>query len=249
MVDFLPIPNVLERSPGYAMLMFRNSPDILAYRVRVANSLDNAYGNFNGVGGVGTEPLFDVPRGGFFRSPSLARSGRGVSDTSRRGQTISVYNPNDFFNPPTTVVTPPDVQLAFLRVQVRSPIGGFPGTATNLNQSAITILADPDLFTVPRPALTLGGTAPNLAGVVLGLPPPPEAMFFHVPAYGDAMVVSNLSGASPLFISMGRHQPLAQIAPNTSVTHASGMKDEIAICASGANPQFAIFLSLVSGQR
>lgn len=248
MAEFLPIPNVLDRSPGYAMLMFRNVPSIEAYRVRVANSLDNAYGTANGVVGVGTEPLFDVRRGAFFRSDSLAASGRGVFDTSRRGQTIAVYNPNDFYNPPTTVVTPPDVQLAFLRVQVKPQGGPFPVTATNLNQSSICIMADPELFTVPRPAITLGGTAPNLAAV-LGLPPPPQALFFHVPAYGDAMVVSNLDAAAPLFISMGRHQPLAQIAPNSSVTHASGMKDEIAICANGANPKFAIFLSLVSGQR
>jgi len=246
MAEFLPIPSILDRSPGYAMLMFRNSPDILSYRVRVANSLNNAYGATNGVGGAGTDLLFDVPRGGFFRSDSLAASGRGIFDTSRRGQTIAVYNPNDFFNPPTT---PPDVQLAFLRVQVR-PVGGpFPGAATNFNQSSICIMADPEFFTVPRPALTLGGTAPDLAGVKLGLPPPPEAMFFHMPAYGDAMVVTNLSGAAPLFIAMGRHQPLAQIPPNTSISHASGMKDEIAICATGANPQFSIFLSVVSGQR
>jgi len=249
MAEFLPIPNILDRSPGYAMLMYRNSPDILAYRVRVANSLNNAYGNFNGVAGAGTEVLFDVSRSGFFRSDSLARSGRGISDTSRRGQTIAVYDPNDFFDPPTTTAVPPDVQFSFLRTQVRTPGAAFPGTADNFNQSAICLMANPDFFTVPRPALTLGGTAPSLAGVVLGMPPPPESMVFHVPAYGDAMVVTNLSGAAPLFISMGRNLPLAQIAPNSSITHASGMKDEIAICGSGANPTFAIFLSLVSGQR
>lgn len=251
MAEFLPIPNILDRSPGYAMLMFRNSPDITAYRVRVADSLDNAYGTFNGVAGTGTEPLFDVTRGGFFRSNSVAAAGKGLLDTSRRGQTIAVYDPNDFYNPPTTTATPPDVQMAFLRVQVRPTGGAFPGGATNLNQSSICIMADPEFFSVPRPSLTLGGTAPDLGGAVLGMPPPPEALFFHVPAYGDAMVVVNLEpdGGDPLFISTGRHQPLAQVNANSSVQHASGMKDEIAICANGANPKFAIFLSLVSGQR
>lgn len=247
MAEFLPIPSILDRAPGLALLMFRNSPDIVAYRVRVANSLDNAYGTSNGVVGNGTEILFDVPRGGFFRSDSMA--GRPTFDTSRRGQTIALYNPNDFYNPPATVVTPPDVQLSFLRVQARFTGGAFPVTATNLNQSAIAIMADPEFFTVPRPAISLGGTAPNLAAATLGLPPPPEALFFHVPAYGDAMVVINLDAAAPLFISMGRYQPLAQVSPQSSISHASGMKDEIAICANGANPKFAIFMSLVSGQR
>ena len=248
MAEFLPIPSVLDRAPGYAMLMFRNTPSIDAYRVRVANSLDNAYGTAHGVTGNGTEPLFDVRRGAFYRSDSVATSGRGVLDTSRRGQTIAVFNPDDFFNPPTTVVTPPDVQLAFLRVQVRTPGSPFPGSVNNLNQSSICIMADPELYTVPRPAITLGGTAPDLADAALGLPPPSEALFFHVPVYGDAMVVVNLDAATPLFVSMGRHQPLAQVSPSSSITHASGLKDEIAICANGGNPKFAIFLSLVAGQ-
>ncbi len=249
MAEFIPIPNILARSKALVTLMFRNQPEILGYRVRVANSLDNAYGPDNGVGGAGTEVLFDVGREEFFRSDTPAVQGKGILDNSRRGQTIAVYDPGDFFNPPTTTVTPPDSQIAFLRVQVRTPGFDFPATVDNLNQSAICILADPAFFSVPRPALTLGGTAPNLAGAVLGLPPPPEAMLFHVPAFGDAIVIVNLDAALPLFVATGRYQPLAQVPPNQSITHASGMKDEIAICANGGNPEFAIFLSVVSGAR
>jgi len=250
----IPVPSILDRSKGYMTLQFINDPDILGYRIRVANSLDNAYGVFNGVGGVGTEAIFDINRGQTLRTKAIRLKGLGVSGDITRGQTRATYDPNEFFDPPTTTVVPPDNQLTFMRVQVRTtaapafPGGAFPGTFTALDQSKIIIIQDPRYFEVPRPALSLYGTAPALAGAVPGLPAPPGAMIFGVPAFADAMVITNHDAALPLYFAVAIDQPLMQIDPQTSISHASGMKDELVICSTG-NPNFSMLMSTVTGMR
>jgi hypothetical protein len=250
----IPVPSILDRSKGYMTLQFINDPDILGYRIRVANSLNNAYGAFNGVGGVGTEAIFDINRGQTLRTKAIRLKGLGVSGDITRGQTRATYDPNEFFDPPTTTVVPPDNQLTFMRIQIRTaaapvfPGGAFPGTFTALDQSKIIIIQDPRYFEVPRPALSLYGTAPALAGAVPGLPAPPEAMVFGVPAFADAMVITNHDAALPLYFAVAIDQPLMQIDPQTSISHASGMKDELVICSTG-NPNFSMLMSTVTGMR
>ena len=86
----IPFPNVLERAESLMILQFRNNPDIEGYRIRVANSLDNAYGAFNGVPGVGTTFLFDVQRGRTFISketaPKTPRNFGGYHKRANEGQ-------------------------------------------------------------------------------------------------------------------------------------------------------------------
>lgn len=251
----IPFPNVLERHPGRMLLQFRNNPDILGYRIRVADTLDNAYGTFNGVAGAGTTALFDVQRGRTFISKGLRLKGLGVSGDITRGQTRAHFDPNEFFGLSTEV--PPDSGLWFVRVQVATaasggfplgfPGGAFPGTFTASNQSDILIVRTPDFFSVPRPALTLYGTAPDV-GAVAGSPPPPESLVFHVPSFADAMVITN-HGAGSLFYAVGQGLPMALLAAGASISHASGMKDELVIAANGANPNFSILISTVTGTR
>jgi hypothetical protein len=244
----IPIPSIIERATGLLKMQFRNSPDILGYRIRVANSLNNAYGPDNGVGGTGTEAIFDLTRDQSWRSKAIRVKGWGIEGDSIRGLTRAFYDPNEFYNPPTTTAVPPDNALTFMRVQVRTVASPtFPGVTNNLNQSAILIVNDPGFFTVPRPALTLYGTAPSV-GAVPGLPPPPESLVFHVPAFADAMVVTN-HGTGTLYLSVGRSLPMMQINEGSSISHSSGMKDELVLAASGANPSFSILLSTVTGQR
>ena len=254
----IPVPSILDRSKGYLTLQFINDPDILGYRIRVANSLNNAYGPFNGVvptAGTGTEAIFDVNRGQTLRTKTIRLTGLGVSGDTTRGQTRATYDPNEVFNPPTTLVVPPDNQLAFMRVQVRTvaapafPGGAFPGTADETNQSKILIVQDPRYFEVPRPALTLAGNAPTLATAVAGLPAPPGALVFGVPAFADAMSITNHDAANPLFFAAALGQPLMQIDPLTTITHASGMKDELVFCAAAGAPAFSMIVSTVTGLR
>jgi len=257
----IPIPNILDRAKGLAQVQFINDENILSYRLRVSNSLDNAYGAFNGVGGVGTTALFDVGRGRTFISKTLRGKGLGISGDITRGQTRAQFDPNEYFG--VSPVVPPDSNLWFLRVQVSTvataaaagsipagfPGGVFPGVATATNQSKILIMRDPDFQSVPRPALSLYGTAPDLATAVPGLPAPPEALVFGVPAFADAIVITNHDAALPLYFAVAEDQPLIQIDPQTSISHASGMKDDLVICSTGGNPNFSLLISTVTGLR
>jgi hypothetical protein len=245
----IPTPSVLNRSTGFMTLQYVNDPDILGYRLRVANSLDNAYGAFNGVPGVGTTALFDVGRGRTLITKPIRLKGTGVSGDITRGQTRATFDPNEFFGLSPEV--PPDSNLWFMRTQVRTAASpAFPGTADNINQSIILIVQGPDYFSVPRPALSLYATAPGVTGATPGLPAPPEALVFGVPAFADAIVITNHDAALPLFFAASLEQPLMQIDPGTSISHASGMKDELVFAAApGGNPNFSVLISTVTGMR
>jgi hypothetical protein len=232
------------------LLQFIKNPNILGYRLRVAQSLDEAYGPFNGLPLLlnGTTALFDVNRGRTFLSKAIRLRGTGISGDITRGQTRATFDPNEYFGLSTEV--PPDAGLWFMRTQVRTVASPtFPVTADNTNQSIINIVQDPTFFSVPRPALTLYGTAPNLATAVPGLPTPPEAMVFGVPAFADAMVITNHDAALPLYFAASLEQPLMQIDPMTTISHASGMKDEMVFCSTGGNPNFSVLISTVTGMR
>lgn len=244
----IPIPNILERATERLRIQYKNNSDILGYRVRVANSLDNAYGPDNGVGGAGTFALFDMDRDRGFISKEMRRKKLNRAWTATaRGQTMALFNPNEYLG--LDPVVPSDGQLLFVRTQVRTQASpAFPGAANNLNQSDILVVRTPDFNSVPRPAITLGGTAPSLAGVTLGLPAPEEAMVFHLPAYGDAMVLTN-HGPGDLYYSVGYGLPLVRVPAGSDVSLASGMKDELTLCGDGANPEFSLVISTVTGVR
>jgi hypothetical protein len=255
-MSLIPIPSILDRSKGYMTLQFRNTPDILGYRIRVSNSLNNAYGPFNGVPGdpAGAEGIFDVQRGQCLRTKQIRIKKLGVMGDITRGQTRATFDPNEFFNPPTTTTVPPDSQLIFMRVQIRTtasptfPGGAFPGTFTAANQSDILVVQTPDFFSAPSPALTLYGTAPGLATAVLGLPAPPESMVIHVPASGWDVVVINHDLVNPLYLSLGNGLPLIQVDPATSIYPSGGVGDTISLCAAvGTNPNFSLLVNSITG--
>jgi hypothetical protein len=243
----IPIPSVLDRALEFMRLQYINNPSILGYRLRVANSLNNAYGNFNGVGGVGTFAIIDVNRDGSFISKELKLSKRGLLGETNRGQTRLVFNPNEYFG--LDPVVPADGDFWYVRTQVRTVASPtFPVTADNLNQSDILVVRPPGFMVVPRPAMTLYGTAPDLATAAPGLPAPQEALVVHVPNFGDAMVLTN-HGPGVLYYSVGYNYPLIRLDAGQSISHASGMKDELVFCSNGSNPSFSLLLSTVTGIR
>jgi|GEM_PF-1479795 len=247
----IPTPNVLDRSKGFMLLQYINDPNILGYRVRVANSLNEAYGPFNGLplALAGTTALFDVDRDCTFISKAIRQRRTGISGDTTRGQTRAIFDPNEFFG--LSAQVPPDSGLWFVRTQIRTVASpAFPGApADNTNQSIIDIVQDPEFFSVPRPALTLHGRAPDLPGAAPGSPAPPQAMVFGVPAFADAMVITNHDAAFPLYFAAALDQPLMQIDAGTNISHASGMKDEMVICSTGGNPDFSLLISTVTGMR
>ncbi len=240
-------PQIIDRSLNQAAIFFRDTPTIGAYRVRAASTLDAAYGTANGVTGAGTIALFDVERGGFFRSRSLRRQGHGLMEESTRGQTRAVFDLDELkADAGLPNLIPADNQIAFLRIQSRLPNTVFAGTET---EGPILILQNPGWFSVPRPALTLSGTAPNLATAAAGGLPPAETLEFRVPAYGDSLIFTNHSTTDAIFLSVGPGIPFMQVDPLQTLSHTSGMKDALLIAASGANPTFSVMISTVAGQR
>jgi hypothetical protein len=244
MNNLIPTPNILDRAAGQITLQFRNDPDILGYRIRVSNSLTNAYGTDNGLAGVGTVNILDVQRGQAFISRVMRQRKTAILGDTTRGQTRAIYDPTEFVGVAATV--PPDNQLAFMRVQVRT-VGApaFPVAADNTNQSVILVVQDPQFSSVSHPTLTLSGLAPTLGAALAGLPAPAGALVFRVPGFGESMWITNheAAGGNPLFFATGFSQPLARIDPATAIMHQGGMRDELVICAAVGTPAFSILMT------
>ena len=250
MNPLIPTPNILNRSPGFITLQFRNDPDILGYRILVANSLTNAYGTANGVVGTGPQAILDVDRGRSSISKAIRIRRTGIMGDTTRGQTRATYDPNEFVGLAAQV--PPDNQLAFMRVQVRTSASpAFPGAVNNDNQSVILIVQDTIFSSVSRPSITLSGVAPTLASASAGLPAPAQALVFRVPGFGESLTITNheAAGGNPLFFATGFSQPLMRLDPGVAIMHQGGMRDEMVICAAVGNPAFSILMTCVVNAR
>jgi hypothetical protein len=248
MNPLIPTPNILDRASGQITLQFRNDPDILGYRVRVANSLTNAYGTANGLTGTGTTALLDVQRDQSYVSRTMRQRRTAILGDTTRGQTRAIYDPNEYVG--LSAVVPPDNQLAFMRVQVRTRAAPtFPVAADNTNQSFILIVQDPMLSSVPHPTLTLSGLAPTVGTAAPGLPAPAGALVFRVPGYGEAIWITNHDEANALFFATGASQPLAQLDGGQAIMHQGGMRDELVICAATGTPAFSILMTVAASAR
>jgi len=237
----IPPPNLLERQPNYIHLQYRNDPTITAYKVRVASSLDDAYGTANGVVGAGTEVLFVVERGDFFGSQTILRKGLQQTGSSgnARGQTRALYDPEDFFNPPVTVTVPPDDQIAYIRTQIRKVSTAFPVGADNTNQSVIKIIPPPFFMTTFWPVMSLYGTAPQVA-LAAGSLPTEQTMRIMVPSFVRTVTLTNLDAGVGLLYSPQVDLPLLPLAAGNSVS--SNMGSVICICSAGGNPKFSMVM-------
>jgi hypothetical protein len=250
------IPNILGRFAHQVLLSTTSSLSTFGYRLRVANTLDNAYGPQNGVGGIGTARIAEVVRGGFFASPSV--SAMQLPDNMGTNKSLFFYDPQDFLGlnagPFDAVlvpgaVVPPDDAVSYVRLQVQPEGGSFPAVAPDQNnQGPILIIPPPGFFSVPRPVLTIYGTSPQIVGALAGQLPPLGSMAFHVPAHGDALVLTN-NGPGVLLVAFGEGLPLIPIAVNQPISFTSGMKDVFYVVSAGGNPTFSIMLSIVSGTR
>lgn len=235
----IPAPNLLDRYPGYVRLMWRNKPEILRYRVRVADTLNNAYGNFNGVGGLGTYALFDVEQGTSHITKPILKRGLAPTSGNHRNQTVALYDPNEFFGAATQV--PPDTAIAFVRDHVgtkSSPLPAFPGVPTNLQQSPIKIVPAPFHLSTFWPTLAMPGTAPTVAGVLEGDLPPDDSMQILVPPFARNMILTNV-GAGDLLYSTDPSSPLITIPAGGAVTQMMGTV--LSLCST-ANPDFRLII-------
>lgn len=226
------IPNILQRTEGLIELQIQRDPLVSKYRLLGALTLDKAFST--------ADELFEVEAGKTFLSPSIqANPRRYPRDEKRKGTTI-LFNLNDYYDPtnPATADLPHDGQFLFLTVQEYSvPAGAY------LAQGPILIVQTADFFNLPKPALTLYGTAPNNAAVA-GAHLPAGYMHFHLPAVSRSFTIRNLDGANPLFISLAPGMPAVKVLTWTEISVPDGMTDQFLIGAANNNVNFTVSCSI-----
>lgn len=225
------IPRIVTRSTGLVEMVLYNQPDIQGWVVGAANTLNTA--------AAGVNTLFQIQRGSSYLSRTIRVKRIGLSDTSNRGLSRALYDPEDFWQPGSTI--PHDYEVAFLRVSEIAQDGVVrpPGP--------ILVLPSMGFYTNTRPKLTLSGTAPNLSSSATGNPPP-GALHFALPRYADACTCIN-SGAHPLFISFAKGEPEFQIPSGIGPVYFNdGVMSEIYVRSSGGTTDFQMFFAIVNAE-
>jgi len=221
----------VQRSPGLTDLVVRSQPNALQYQFAAADTLDNAY----------TAPvtLFNVPANTQYVSRSLRLQRRGFFDEVTRGLTRATFNINDF----AAAGVPGDGVISFVTVTLQ-PVG-FPFFLSGPHP--ILVVPPPGFFNTGRRALTLVGTAPNIAGQANNLPPP-GVMNVVLPKFADEVIITNM-GANDIFVSFDEGLPEYEIpSAGTNIVHIrqAGVQ-QFFIRASGGTSAFQISASIVNG--
>jgi len=180
-------------------LVFPNDPQVSAYQVGAANTLDTAF--------VGTTAMFNVPNPGTYRSRYIRKKQWGLTQYHNRGISRALYDPEDFWAlAPATM--PHDKDIAFLRSSAVNLAG------TVLSEGPVFVLPPPGVLTSSGSVLTLQGTAPNVAATATGIPPA-GAMHVCLPVSFDQAFIVN-KGASSIWISFDEGLPEIEIGTWTS---------------------------------
>lgn len=222
------IPRLLERYQNRVYLNLRTGSDVRSYSFIAYQTLDAAYT------GGGTA-MFSVRAGKQFRSPAVVRRGHGLNDESTRGLTTVMYDPTDY----ASGSVPADGEIAFLRV-VENTLGGVARA-----EGPILIVPAPGFFGSYRPSLTVGGTAPNVAGLASGLPPA-TAMHFALPRYADAVSIMN-SGSVDLLVSFAQGQPEITVPAGEQRSLPDAVVSEVFVRGNSGTAAFSMYFAVVSG--
>lgn len=203
------IGNIRERQPNYIDMTVQKEAGIIQYKVSAANSLNDAYGNTNNVGGSGTVDLFETGAGVEYRSPTIKKNKHQVAHGAGRdrGLTRMLLDPDDFFDP--SDATPNDEQLMFMRIEKFSQaLGDYEP------KGPINIILPKHFLQGVRPLLTLHGSAPSL-GSAAGEFPDQAAMHFHLPMFSSSVYIKNLDtvGGNNLHVSFNPGMPMIELAP------------------------------------
>ncbi len=226
------IPRLQSRFAGYTTFLIRDpGPDVRTYRFYAADTLDNAFNSAN--------YLFSVDRLAFYRSPSLVQRRLGISDSSTRGLTKVCVNFEDYWQAGGTY--PHDANQLFMRIAEVNAAG------VERPQGPILVVPPPGFYDVPRPAMTVSGTAPDVAADPIGVPPD-GAMQFAVPRATDNIRIRNLSGSS-LFVGFDAGQNEMTIPANSTEVFYDAAVSDIFVHGVGATPNFEIRFALSVGSR
>ena len=209
------IANVRERQPNYVDMIVPQEAGITQYKVGTADTLNDAYGNDNGVGGTGVVDLFEIGSGSEYRSSTIRKNKLHIAHGAGRdrGVTRMIFDPSDFFDPADA--TPNDDQLMFMRIsQYSEALGAYE------DAGPINIILPKHSLQGVRPVLTLHGTAPALGAASAGGEYANEsAMHFHLPMFSSSVYVKNTAtaGGANLHVSFNPGMPMIEIAPQDTL--------------------------------
>lgn len=226
------VPDLVERYPGFVDLAIRTRPDVRAYRLSAANTLNAAF--------AAPTAFLTVQAGTIFQSRSVVRERLGRTQESHRGMTRIQYNPDDFWAGGGTL--PHDIDVSYLVVEEQDQAGVF------RPEGPILIVPSHGFFNSVQPAMQIVGTAPNVATTTTGVPPV-GAMHFVIPRYSTSIAIRNLSAGIPtsLYVSFDTNMPMQEFPNNFADVLQLGTVCDVFLRGEGATANFAIYLAVVNG--
>lgn len=223
-------PHLGERSVGVAQFILMNRPSIGQYRFVAGNTLANVFP-------TGTT-MFTIPKGSWFRSPTL--QGNSVSRVGEnfRGRTIAQVNFDDY----AAATVHGDSAINFVRVIEIDKTGAA------LPAGPIVVVPPANFFSSAHRSLGLSGSAPNVAALTTGLPPT-GAMALSFPRMCDTLVITNTDAAQDLHVSLGSGMPEIKIAQGAAALTLAFGGTEIYLRGNGGAADFTLTATVVSGLR
>lgn len=226
------------RGADYIRASINYDDTVTSHSLYVARTLDDAYGSFNGVGGAGPLLIGNATRPSGMNFASKSRKGRQVYRPAlpSKPRTRFEWAPGDYDN--TTY--PSNAELAYVRVTANA--------LAPVAQGPISMIPPHGWASVGRPAVSVYGTAPNLAGATAGSPAPTEALHLKFPAHADSILLKNHGGVD-LLVSVGSGLSLIRVEAGEVLNHNSGMSDNLFLCATAGNPEFSLLVGAVLTAR
>lgn len=234
------VPSVISRTPGLIDLGIPVEPGVQRYRIRGHQTLDDAYGPTNGVGGLGSISILEADAQSYFRSPAIRKmQPPRVVEESYRNQTRIQFDIMDYQAPANLL--PDDKETLFLRMEkFHVALAGY------LAEGPILLIPAPGFFGTRFPSITCAGSAPGVqatAGDIL----PAGAMHLVFTASVGEITIENLNPATSLYVSFGKNMTAMEIAGMFSITH-TGEFNEILFASplTGTAITFSFVAKLVN---
>lgn len=246
--------SITQRSKNLIHLSIPYREGVLKYRLSVADTLQNAYGDptirgvDTDVGGLGATTLFEVNALGEYKSRSVRQKRTGYTEERQGKNTRILFDLDDFVDPAPAGGTAPvvdDTRAVFLRLE------SFEQASNSyILQEQILAVPPYDFFITKSPTFTLFGYAPSygkpadLAHVPAHMPT--EMLNIHLPNFTHTINIKHLgANGDPIILTTARGCSPAVLMPGeTSSIFGAGVP-EIHLASLGGSAQpFTIVASI-----
>jgi hypothetical protein len=222
-------PHLGERGTGVAQFILTNRPHVAQYQFGAANTLDAAF--------AGATTMFTIPRGTWFRSPTLQSNSVSRVAENFRDRTVAQVNFDDY----SSATIHGDSGINFVRVTE------IDHTGASLPVGPIVVVPPANFFSTAHRTISLSGTAPDVAVLATGLPPS-GAMVISFPRMLDNITISNGDLADVLYVALDAGMPEAILAAGATQTFAFG-GTALYFHGDGGTVDFSLTATVVSGLR